>query len=93
MLVYTRTVNFVLRVRVSLHPMENHTNTSCYQGENSNLGLKIDEQVVLDKDNSLTEFFCEPINFSNSIHLTENRILKILKNTTQKEKKFEKILP
>ena len=60
LLIHTRTVNFINRVRVSLHALANLNSSAKGHFENSSSRLAIDEQAIHDMDQCLTEFASDP---------------------------------
>lgn len=65
LLIHTRTVNFINRVRVFLHALASLTNSAKGHVENSISHLVTDEQTIHDMDQCLTEFACDPFDLGN----------------------------
>ena len=65
LLTHTRTVNYVNRVRSSLHALANLTEGAKCHKENTTTRPLLDERGVQDLDNCITEFDCDPFDLSN----------------------------
>ena len=66
LLIHTRTVNFINRVRVSLHVLATLNSSAKGHVENSSSRLAIDEQAIHDMDQCLTEFASDPFDLGNT---------------------------
>ena len=64
LLTHTNNFNFVNSVIASLHAIANLTSLSKCHSENSPRRLKTDEKAVQDLDSCITEFDCDPFDFS-----------------------------